>query len=159
MSLANLLDEKANKIMYEKRVTTIDGHPIIYYVLPCDALGNPDFSPIAEYFAGKCGYNAFYISEAIPEEFRLPILAHEFYEYREPYDPSKRRCRHHEAIKHEVSTARELGILPEYLEFRLGLYYQIILYLHTMDNKSNLKKLKDMEEDMRLFKAVKRKLV
>jgi len=153
MSLLDLLGEKISNYKPKGRVAIIDEYPIIYHILSPDVFSDHRFPPIANHFAGKCGYNSFYVSEAIPEKFRLPILAHEFYEYREPYDTSQRRHRHHEAIKHEVRFARELGILPEYLEYRLELYRRLIKYCESKgENATNEK------EDFRIFKAIRRRM-
>ena len=95
-----------------------EGQRIPYTVL------NKDLEPNLPGFLGYPDGENLFISEEVPEEYRLPQLIHEIVEFTKLKD-KKGRCV--EALKHELSFVPG-KIWEEYLEYRTDFFARLVEY-------------------------------
>lgn len=82
-------------------------------------------------FLGYLNVEHLFISEEVPEEFRVPELIHEIIEFTELKD-QKGRCV--EALKRELLIVPE-GMRQRYLEYRRDFFARLIEYYKNSDDE------------------------
>lgn len=95
-----------------------EGKRILYTIL------KKELAPTLPGFLGYPNGEHLFISEEVPEKFRVPQLIHEIIEFTE-LKGKKSRCV--EALKRELSVVPE-EIKQEYLEYRRNFFAKLIEY-------------------------------
>ncbi len=122
-----------DRLAGEVREYTCAGEVVTCHVLRSNLFGQSCV------FAGACGRRTVFISDAIPNECRYPVVVHEYVEARVVLDALQdcadftdlralQRRAHEAAMQAEAEAAHATGISEQYYDFRLSSYRKNITH-------------------------------
>ncbi|MCF7834158.1 MAG: hypothetical protein K9L98_02255 [Candidatus Pacebacteria bacterium] len=103
-------------------------------------------------FLGYLDKKFLFISEEVPEKFRLPQLMHEIIEFIE-LSGLKDRCLG--ALERELSDFVPEDIKPEYIEYRRNFFKNLVSYYDTIENFEDKEFLAEIKASLDFLEGIK----